>query len=300
MRERRSTLRQTARRLGVGVVLAALLFAAASVGLVLLQHHHRTRTQTTTTTPPTRPPARHGPQPEGIAGRWKLILNSRFNQRSLDTGLWRPGWFGTGITPAVNIHETACYNSDNVTFPGDGTMHLRLTSQPSTCSGRRQPHTAALVSTNPSDGRGSGGFEYRFGVLQARVYFPGSGDKFYDWPAVITLGQHWPKDGEDDLFESIFGFPCASVHSAQYVTAGLFSCDHALSPGWHTVASVWKPHYMAWYYDGVEVAVQTHGIPTAPMYIVLLNTASRRNPAVAHPDAMRVKYVRVWKSAEQH
>jgi hypothetical protein len=112
----------------------------------------------------------------------------------------------------------------------------------------------------------------------------------------MTLGQHWPQDGEDDIFESILGFPCASVHSAQFAAAGLFSCDHALSPGWHTVASEWRPGFMAWYYDGVEVAVQTHGITTAPMYIVLLNTTSRRDPAVIHPDVMRVRYVRVWQT----
>ena len=59
-----------------------------------------------------------------------MTLDSEFNSTSLDTSIWQSGWFGTGITSPVNALEADCYSSSNVTFPGDGTMHLAVTQGP--------------------------------------------------------------------------------------------------------------------------------------------------------------------------
>ena len=63
--------------------------------------------------------------PVGIAGNWKVVLDSEFNTSSLNTNVWRSGWFGTGITDSPG-DGGICNSSSNVTFPGDGSMHLNL------------------------------------------------------------------------------------------------------------------------------------------------------------------------------
>lgn len=237
-------------------------------------------------------------QPLGIRGKWRMILNSPFTGTTLNTAVWRTGWFGTGITGPVNSNEIACYSSGNITMPGDGAVSLSVTRTPSRCSGNRRNYTGAILSSNPLDGRHrGGGFQYRYGVLQARVYVPG-GLRVANWPAVITLGQNWPTDGEDDVMENLEGTVCAHFHSPGYAPGGnLGNCDPTVTPGWHIVSSNWEPGSISWYYDGVEVAHAARGVTSEPMYIVLLNSVSTKAPGLARNASMRVSYVRVWQKA---
>jgi beta-glucanase (GH16 family) len=236
-------------------------------------------------------------KPAGISGNWKLILNSVFDGSSLDQSVWRQGWFGTGTTGPINALEAACYKPGNVSFPGDGTLHLSVTSTPSTCKGRKRPYTGSVVTTDPKDGRKSGGFQYRYGVLEAKVYVPGQGALLADWPAVTTFGQQWPQDGEDDILEVIGGAACFHFHSPGYAPSGhLGGCDTAITAGWHTFASDWQPGSVTYYYDGREVGRIIKGVTSAPMYIVIVNTVPAKTPWVDRADALRVAYVRVWQA----
>ena len=159
---------------------------------------HPAKQQPAKSSAPTATAAQAGSaEPVGIPGNWNLILDSEFNGSSLNTSLWHTGWYGNGVTGPVNSLETACYSPNNITFPGDGSMHLNLTATSSTCNGQTEPYTGALVSTNPNDG--GGGFQYTYGVLEARVYIPGDGTQIANWPQVWADGQNWPQDGEDDL-----------------------------------------------------------------------------------------------------
>ncbi len=235
------------------------------------------------------------PTPSQITAGWKLVFNSTFKRSSLDTSIWRPGWFGSGVTPHVNKNEPACYDSNNVTFPGDGTVHLAVAKDPLRCLGAREPYSSSIISSNPYDGRASGGFQYRYGLLQVRADFPAIHGKIANWVSIMTLGQNWPEDGEDDLFETIFGYPCHSIHSRAHAIRGLFGCDRHIAPGWHTIAVNWAPHYIAWYYDGVKVGVEHTGVTASPMYLAIVNTVSRRALTMATPDQLRVRYVRLWQ-----
>ncbi len=238
--------------------------------------------------------------PYGLTGRWKLILNTSFSGRSLDTSIWRPDWFGSGISGPINSHELACYSSANVTLPGDSTVHLNVTHTPSYCQGSSRPYTGGVLSTNPYDGRSSGGFQYRYGVLQAKVFVPGAGRQVANWPAVIALGQVWPKDGEDDVMENLSGTICSHFHSPGYAPGGpLGACDPGFTPGWHIISSNWEPGNVTWYYDGIEIAHIREGVTSAPMYIALVNSVSSKAPQLAMPAAMRVSYVRVWQKAKR-
>jgi len=236
-------------------------------------------------------------EPTGIPGSWKLILNSDFNGSSLDPSIWREGWFGSGITGPINNLEAACYSPENLSFPGDGTLHLAVTKTPARCKGVRRPFTGSVISTDPRDGRRDGGFEYRYGVLEAKMYVPGQGALLADWPTIVTFGQKWPNDGEDDILEVIDGAACFHFHSLGYAPSGhLGGCDSNLKAGWHTFAADWRPGTVTSYYDGREVGEITKGVTSAPMYIVIVNTVPRKTPWVDEADALRVAYLRVWQS----
>jgi beta-glucanase (GH16 family) len=253
----------------------------------------------TTHTPATVPvtataaQATTAPEPTGIPGNWNVVLDSEFNGSSLNTNLWRTGWYGSGVTAPTNSYEADCYSPNNVTFPGDDTMHLNVTATPSTCGGETRPYTGSLVSTNPYDGRSSGGFQYTYGVLEARVYVPAAdGNQVANWPAVWADGQSWPADGEDDLMEGLGGQFCYHFHDP---LGGPGNCDATLAPGWHTFASDWQPGSVTYYYDGVDVGSITTGITSSPMYIILNNTVYPGEPT-AEADSMQVAYVRVWQN----
>ena len=236
-------------------------------------------------------------QPLGVPGHWDLKLDSRFNGSSLDTHLWQPGWYGTGITPPANFREADCYSSKNVGFPGDGSMHLAITPEPSECDGQTHPYTGAIVTSNPANRRHGDGFQYTFGALQARVYLPADGSLIANWPAVWTIGRHWPTDGEDDIAEGLFGSVCFHFHSPGHATHGPGACAPRIQAGWHTFASVWRPGSVTYYYDGLRVGEITIGVTDKPMFIVLDNTVWRDQPGTTRPASMRVAYVRVWQEA---
>ena len=265
----------------------------AKVSLALTHIRKSTPVRTPTTTTPSTSTA--GVQPVGVPGDWQLVLDTEFNGSSLDKTVWRTGWFGDGVTDAASNTELDCYSPNNVTFPGDGSMHLNVTATPSTCGGITYPYTGAIVTTNPSDGRGSGGFEYTYGVLEARVYVPADGTVIADWPAVWADGQSWPTDGEDDVMEGLDGVACATFHDPLDVGTRTRACSTTVTPGWHTFASNWQPGSVTYYYDGVVVATVTSGVTSAPMYLLLSNTVKIGEPADTEPASMQVQYVRVWQ-----
>jgi len=228
-------------------------------------------------------------QPTGIAGSWHLVLNSTFNGTTLPPD-WRAGWFGRAAPIAST--EIDCYSPNNLTFPGDGTLNLLVTAQSSNCAGSTQPYTAALISTNPDDGRTTPGFQYTYGVLEARIYLAADNGKIADWPAFWANGQNWPDTGEDDVLEGLGGTAFLSFHNAQGLRN---TAVRTLGPGWHTFASDWEPGSITYYYDGVEVASLSSGITSSPMYIVLNNVVHADRPDVTEADAMKVQYVRVWQ-----
>jgi beta-glucanase (GH16 family) len=233
------------------------------------------------------------PLPKGMPGPWTLKGADEFNGTALSADTWQAGWFGSGITGPASPSEQACYSPANVTFPGDGTVHLKLTSTPATCGGSTRPYTGALLSSNPTDGRASGGYQYTYGALEARVYVPASGTQVANWPAIWTDGQSWPTGGEDDVLEGLSGQACFHFHSA---AGGPGSCASGNFTGWHTFGSDWEPGSVTYYYDGVEVGRITTGVTAAPMYLILTNTVSGSPGATTvAPADMQVDYVRVWQ-----
>lgn len=232
---------------------------------------------------------RFNPKPTGIPGSWALIWHDTFKSKKLNSQHWSVGWPGSETSPvqATNSHETVCYTPSRVKQPGDGSLHLSIVKQPSTCSDQTQPYSAASVVTY-------GKFAFTYGAVQARVYLPGDKKSgLYDWPNFWGNGTvlDWPAGGENDTFEGLHGRGCWHFHSS---SADVGRCLK-LMPGWHTVASDWEPGRITYYFDGKKVGAVTDGVTASPQYLVLQMTTAVHIGGVFKPAAFLVDYVRVWQ-----
>lgn len=220
--------------------------------------------------------------PAGVPGAWSTVFDDEFNGTALNTSVWQPGWFGSGVTGPVNGSEPHPYTSTNVTESG-GSLNLALTAS-----------NGALVSSNP-DALGAGkGYQFTGpAVLEARVFIPGTGSTVNDWPAFWSDGQSWPGDGEIDVMEGLGGGTAFHVHT----TAGGPGGDVNVGPGWHTFAAAWSGTSMTFYYDGVNVGSEPYSTGNAPQYILFDNTSSASIGGPTVPGVMQVDYVKVYTPA---
>ncbi len=194
----------------------------------------------------------------------------------------------------MNTDELQCYSANNATVSG-GSLHLTATQQANTCTSKgitaTKQYTSGLVSTNPHDGRSSGGFEFSYGYVESRIYLPASGSQIANWPAFWTDGQSWPTNGENDVMEGLDGQACFHFHSPSGGPGGCAPGDYT---GWHTYGADWEPGSVTYYYDGVKVGQITTGITSAPQFLILNNAVYASHPTVVPAD-MQVDYVRVWQ-----
>jgi beta-glucanase (GH16 family) len=245
-------------------------------------------------TGPTGPTGVTGTSPNGLlaplgaTGNWQIAFDDEFNTSSLDTSLWSVGWFGSGITRAVNGLEDACYDPANVSQSG-GELDLALAKKTESCGGT-QPYAGALVSTNHR-------FSFTYGFVEVRAWLAGSGSTVYDWPQIWTDGQSWPQNGEIDLLEGLGGSACYHWHGPPS-GVGYGSCPGGpFAGGWHTFGVDWEPGIVTYYYDGRNVgsvANVTSLITSNPMYLILTSSTSGSS-VVQAPVTERFDYVRVWQ-----
>ena len=211
----------------------------------------------------------------------RLVLDQEFGGKTALSAVWTPGWFGTGITPAVNGNEQANYSSAHVSVRG-GTLNLALTHTPSSADGDTRAWTGAIAST-------LGHFALDYGSLEVRAYLPGSGGRVWDWPAIVLNGA--PGAGtEIDLAEGLAGVLAWHVHAAGGDTSG--ARFRGSSPGWHVFGVSWSPSALRFYYDGRYAGGVTQGIPGGPAYLYVNESLGDGGPA--HPAVLRVAWVRAW------
>jgi beta-glucanase (GH16 family) len=227
--------------------------------------------------------------PHGPTGDWALRFDDEFDGTTLDQSRWNTGWFGTGVTRAVNPAEIACYNSDNVSVTG-GDLKLALRNQPETCAGKTQPYSGAMVNTNNK-------YEYTYGYAEVRMFIPATADgTMANWPVFWTNGANWPKDGEDDIAEGLRGRMDYRYHyadaSGNYQTQG-FTLPQNWS-GWHTFGAEWAAGSTKYFYDGVLVGQLSAG-SSSPNYLILAYTQGQWLGPTVTPADLLVDYVRVWQ-----
>lgn len=211
---------------------------------------------------------------------WRVDLVSDFTAGdTLDTKVWRQGWFAkspTAISNPVNQDETASYGPNNLSFDSQG-LHLKLTN---VASGGR-PHTAALVSTRGLRSFSPGSW------IEARLHLPGTAGRILDWPGFWLNGydrdgRQWPQHGEIDIVEGLSGGYAAWHYHwgprpgwASLNAGGDVSGDYT---GWHTFAAHWETNRIDFYYDGRLVGSATQNVQSDPHYLVLLHSTSNWGP----------------------
>jgi hypothetical protein len=216
--------------------------------------------------------------PTGMAGNWKLTFDDEFSGTSLDTTKWSNCWF----SPQCGTMNNVKTDPGNVSV-SDGNLVLTLSSS----------STGALVSSNPRGGASSG-YQFQYGVVEARIYFPGDGKNCYNWPAWWTDGQSWPSDGEHDIAEVLGGPMTVNYHSSSGAH------NQGAVPGYwcgayHVYTLYRRPGGGDVYIDGTKVKSYTTDDTGTPEYLIL-NVGYSGGPAAYGADSqVKVDYVRAWQ-----
>jgi beta-glucanase (GH16 family) len=245
-------------------------------------------------------------------GTWTQTFDEEFNGSSVNTSMWTKGWqTSSEISGPVS---SRCLSSAFVS-ESEGYLHLEVRKQSSTCGGKEQPETGALVESNPNDGvSGHPGFAYSYGYVEWRVYLPGveeagcpAGGCIANWPALWSFPDDNSETPEIDTMEGLEewveeggksiahkGRACFHFHPWPEVGTGACSPGYA---GWHTFASDWEPNNVTYYYDGNkvgEIATPT-GNRSTPQYLIMDDVATYSLEPKLFNHAMLVDYVRVWQ-----
>lgn len=210
----------------------------------------------------------------GASGWGNPVFDDEFSSSSLDASKWASSWFNGGSMNDVTT------SANNVSVTG-GNLVLTLSSSSS----------GALVSTNPSGGA-SKGFAMGYGYAEARIYFPGSGSKIYNWPAFWTDGQSWPANGEIDIAEGL-GTLTSNYHSTKGAdNSGTIA--GTWSAGFHTYGVDRQSGKNSVYWDGKLVRSYATYDNGSPEYLIV-NVGSGNTAALGTASQVKVDYVRVWQ-----
>lgn len=221
-------------------------------------------------TPPTM-------QPTGVPGNWTIKFDDEFNGKALDQSRWSNCWFSPGCGKMNNVTTSP----SNVSM-ANGNLILTLAS----------PSSGALVSTNPNGGA-TVGYQFTTGVVEARIYFPGSRTACYNWPGFWVTGQSWPTTGENDIAEVLGGQMTVNYHSSSGTH------NQGVVPGmWCGAYHVYTLNRQATksdvYYDGQLVKSYATDDNSAPQYVVI-NVGTNSPAAYGAASQIHVDYVRVWQ-----
>jgi len=219
--------------------------------------------------------------PTGVAGNWTLKFDDEFDGTSLDTSKWSPCWFSPTCGPQNGVGT----NPANVSVSG-GNLILTLSS---TTSG-------ASVSTDPNGGA-SIGYQFKTGVVEARIFFPGDAKGCYNWPAWWTNGQPvWPANGENDIAEVLDGQVTANYHSPSGAhNFGAIGTSAALCGSWHIYTLYRQVGRSTVYLDGTLVKSYATDDSGNPQFLILNVGYDKNHVMTGSAGAVRVDWVRAWQ-----
>jgi len=223
------------------------------------------------------------PMPTGVRGNWTLMFDDEFAGTSLDTTKWAPYWFSPQCSnPSKNGMNGVCASPANVSV-SNGKLILTLSSNQS----------GALVSTNPFGGA-KPGYQFKTGVVEARILFPGGAKGCYNWPTWWTDGQSWPNDGESDIAEVLGGQITFNYHSKSGAH-NFGAIPNAKCGSWHTYTLNRQKGYSEVYFDGVKVRQYTTDDTGNAHYLILNVGLDSSRVMTGSAGAVSVDWVRAWQ-----
>lgn len=234
-----------------------------------------------------------------VSGSWTLKFSDEFNSAGLNTNAWTNGY-----PDGANDISEKCVSPKRASQPGDGYLHLTVAYEPATCG--NPSHTAewagAAVTTDDK-------FEYTYGYVEWRVYWPGSAGSFCPPGGCIknhpTVWSFSPlHDTEIDVAEGPDNYSaCSRYHHWANEPSGAVghgACYSNVGGGWHVFGADWEPGVIRFYYEGQKVGevpnedgLTPQEIATQPHHLIASYTASRIRSA-SEPAESKIDWVRVW------
>lgn len=213
--------------------------------------------------------------PLGPPGSWKMAFDDEFNGNALDRSRWTDldGWQMNNVTTRAS----------NVAVIG-GNLVLTLSST----------NDGAEIDSSPADGAGPKGFLLQVGdYAEARIDFPGDGQRVYNWPAWWASGPGWPAAGEHDIAEGLSGDLTVSYHSASGAH------NQGVIPGsWGSGYHVYGVHRLADHADVYWNGVLVKSYPTddnGQGESLLVNVGRSSSPVTGPASAVKVDWVRAYR-----
>ena len=250
------------------------------------------KTFTVGSTPNPKPKPTPSPTPPPSAGRppvsvGALLFSEDFDGTTLDSSKWSQCWWPNAFPAASDrcgrMNESTTAKS-NVAV-GGGVVTLTQTARDS----------GALIDTDPKQGRP--GFRFTEGYAEARVYFPGSGETVFNWPAWWTVGADYDVHGENDIAEGLgeltvnYHGPCAANHGQ--VPGVWVNGFHRY--GLHRYRTAAGETRSDVYYDGKLVKSYRVCDGNAPQYLIFnVGTKESRKRVYGPASQVKVDWVRVW------
>lgn len=226
-------------------------------------------------------------------GNYTQTFDDEFNGTAINTSNWNTTWWLNKQNPLY----TACYKSSHDSESG-GYAHLLLTKTPSTCFGKTEPNTGAILTTYKK-------FSQEGGAFEARVYLPCANKQVYGFPAVwsndptFNAEMDWVEGGA--IASGQIGGTAAHLHYAggdPGMTSPLPKC------GWHRFGVQWDAtaKTATFYWDTVKFFSHSFPVSGFKDYLILdYQAGCGPNTCTIAPPfggvTMLVDWIRVWKTA---